>query len=224
MNRGEIRTEIRKIIRDTDSTNYRWSDATLNANIDMSHSKIASITKCIPYRYTMDTVANQAEYIMPDYFLEANEVLYLSGGDYVPLTKRTENDLDLESELWRSATGTPELWYQRINYIGLVPYPTVATVSGLRVDMARLPTAFTADSDIPFDDVKDLYAFHSAIIYDVAMGYVLIDRDDKGYALCASEYAKTIKNMLSQINNKGSETRMPNIYEYARTNNRRIRL
>jgi hypothetical protein len=221
MNRGDIRDEIRRKTNDTDSNNYVNTDAVLNAWIELSHQNIGSETKCDPYRYTASIVANTAEYAMPDYFIEATGVMYLSDGEWVPLRKYTENDLDAEDPGWRDISGTPRQWYQRINYIGLVPYPTAAVTNGLRIDMVRLPTIFSTDADVPFDGVKDMYPYHEIICFDAALR--ALSSDDKRYAIYSRERDILKKKMFSQVNNKSSETRITNVYDSLRRNNRRAR-
>jgi hypothetical protein len=224
MNRGTIRDEIRRLIRDTDTTNPRWSTTELNSRIDLAHDVISSETKCIPYRYTASLVADTAEYLMPDYYLDADRVMYLDdNSDWRPLEKKTEFELDEESNNWRSESGTSKYWYQRIGYIGIVPYPTAAKTDGLRVDMFRLPTAFTADADIPFDSVKEMYPYHEAICVKVALSCALDEGNEKTYVLFKKEFEDYIRKINSQVGNKSSNSRMPNVYDSLRSNNRRVR-
>lgn len=221
MDREDIRLEIRRLVKDTDTTNPRWSDAVLNERIDKSHEYICATSKCYPERYTVSTVANTAEYTMPSYYVHANTVMYYDGSDWIPLQKRTEQELDIEFPNWRSDTGTPSYWYQRINSIGLVPYPTTSTTNGLRVDMARIPTAFTMDTGIPYGGVTDLYPYHLAICYHVAQSCSMDDGVAEKYAIFKKEFDVFMKRLQSQMNNKNTQTRMPNVYDSARTNNRR---
>lgn len=224
MNRQTIREEIRRLIKDVDTTNPRWSDTVLNSRIDIAHDEIASLTKCIPYRYTANLVANTAEYEMPSYYIDADVVMYLDDESIkIDIEKKTEDELSEMDSQWRSRSGTPKYWYQRINYIGLVPYPTTAKTNGLIVDMSKIPTAFTLDTDIPFDEVKELYPFHKALCYHVALACALDDGNEKAYVLFKKELDEVINSISSQVNSKSSETRMINIYDSQRRNNRRAK-
>jgi hypothetical protein len=88
-------------------------------------------------------------------------------------------------------------------------------------DCSVLPVAFTADADIPWDSVKELYAFHVAIAYRVAMACAIDNGTKDRYALMKLEYDNYIKMIRSQVDNKYTNTRMPNVYDSARRNNRR---
>lgn len=222
MNRGTIRDEICSLNQDTDRSNPRWSDAVLNARIDLAHDEIASLTHCVPERKTVNSLANTGEYVLGDDVLQVNNVLYKNdNGDYYPLVKMTEEELDEEDLLWRSRSGTPKYWYQRINYVGLVPYPEKAVTAAMLQDCAVLPVAFSTDADIPWDAVKELYSFHVAIAYRVAMACAIDNGTQAKYALMSMEYDKYIKMIRSQVDNKGTNTRMPNVYDSTRKPNRR---
>jgi hypothetical protein len=225
MNRGEIRDEIRRLVRDTDSTNPRWSDTVLNDRINQSHERIACLTKCIITRITDGLVSGTSEYVLPSYFLEEFGVLWLdSDGQWNPILKKTEKELDLETANWRSLTGSQPLnYYIRRTRIGIVPYPDFTRASSLRLDIARRPDDMTLDADIPFESRADLYPFHNTISLDVAMKCKI----DDGTYTDASGLKGLVEEGIRQIKYQNLEdsadTRIINIYETARNTPRRTR-
>jgi hypothetical protein len=225
MNRGEIRDEIRRLVRDTDSTNPRWSDTVLNARIDISHEKISCLTKCIISRITDNLVSGSAEYPLPDVFLEEFNVTWLdSDGLWKVLSKKSERELDLEVANWRSLTcSTPVNYYIRRNKIGIVPYPDFSRSSSLRLDIARRPDTFTLDADIPFQGRTDLYPFHNTISYDVAIQCKIDDgtyQDASGLKALFDEGVRMIKYQNLE---DSSDTRIKSVYEIGREQPRRTR-
>lgn len=223
MNRGEIRDEIRRLIKDTDSNDPRWSDTVLNTRIDQSHEKIAALAKCIIERYTTNLVASTAEYTVPDYYLEDISVQVLnSDSQWVTLKKTTEKERDVKNPKWRDDDlDLPVFYYVRDNVIGLYPCPTTARTNGLRIDMYRRPDAMTADADIPFEETKEMYPYHESICFDVAANCKFDDgKFNQGFAYRA-ETQKIIRDIRSLYAGKNEGTRMPNIYEQVRESSRR---
>ena len=225
MNRGEIRDEIRRLVRDTDSTNPRWSDTVLNDRINQSHERIACLTKCIISRITDGLVSGTSEYVLPDYFLEEFNVLWLdSDSVWRPLQKKSERELDLEVSNWRSLTGsTPSNYYIRRTRVGIVPYPDFTRASALRLEIARRPDDMTLDADIPFESRADLYPFHNVLAIDVAMKCKIDDgtyTDASGLKGLVDEGIRQIKYQNLQ---DSADTRIQSVYEIAKSSPRRTR-
>lgn len=227
MNRGEIRDEIRRLVKDTDTTTsrQRWSDTVLNTRIDQSHDRISAITRCIIDDYDLDLVSGTQEYTLPSYFLQEEQVLYLDGsGNYVAIGKRSENEMNMESAYWRATEGSDlELYYIRSATIGFYPKPNFSRTGGVKIWLAKRPTAFSADADIPFDSLSTLYPFHDTICFEVAYKCKMDEgKYDEAAALNALLTVK-VREMQFQVSSENQQTRIPNIYEYARSGPRRTR-
>jgi hypothetical protein len=140
------------------------------------------------------------------------------------LEKKTETELDLEVSNWRHETSdTPTFFYIRRSYIGIVLTPNFSKTNGLRVDFFRRPDAFTLDTDIPFDEIPELYPFHDSICYAVTIKC----KQDEGDWISAEklqlEFYKRISEIKEQVSFKNEETRLKNIYETVRSAPRRTR-
>lgn len=230
MNRGTVRDETRRLIRDTssDTNKQRWSDAVLNARINEAHQNICVRTKCVRTRITTSIVAATVEYAMPANFIEEISVQILdSASDWLSLVKKTEQELDTIDRGWRDDTGDPaSYYYRRREYIGLYPIPSVSRADALRVDYFRLPDDFTADADVPYEDTKEYYPFHRIIAIETAR-QCLMDRggtEDLNLALTLrAEYEQAIREMIALGNSRSEQTRIINIYEQVRHRPRRTR-
>ena len=232
MDREDIRNSVRRKLQDTntDSNNQMFSDVVLNTEINSAHEAICARSKAIEEQYTTNLVAGTAEYTLPDYYLEEQEVEYLnSDGVYIELDKKTEKELSREQSTWRDESGTPYYYYLRDGKIGLFPKPSEARTNGLRINMVRMPYSTTpaddlslsADSSVPYGGNNELYPFHDLIVYDVASRCKIDQKqfDEAAKLLQLSE--KMLVEMKSQIASKNQETRIYNLYEQSRSSARR---
>lgn len=223
MDRGEIRDEIRRLLLDTDTNNPKWSDTVLNARIDLSHDRIACLTKCIETRITDGVDLNTSEYDLPDFFLEIKNVQILDSGSssFRAIDKVTEEELDNSNPNWRSLSSSIQSFYQRRNKIGLFPTPNYTQSDSLRIDMYRRPDAFAADDEIPFEGITSLYPFHMVIAYDVARMCSMDDVNANKITIFTAETDKLTRQILYQLATTSEETRIPNVYEQGRSRARR---
>lgn len=218
MDREDIRNEIRRLIRDTDSVNPRWSDTVLNSRIDLAHERIASVTKCIETRIDDNIAADTAEYTLSSNWIDIISVMIKnSNNEWMPLEKTTEKELDLLKEGWRNDDDvTPCKWYIRQNYLGLYPTPNTAKTDGLRVDLHLRPTSMSADSMIPFNELYELYPYHEVIPFEVA-SKCLYDSSQFNEAIAFEQKVERLVNQMNQQLSKEMEgTRIPNVYEAER--------
>lgn len=217
MERQDIREEVRRLVQDTDSGNYRWSDTVLNDRIDQAHERVAIITKCIiDLDNTDNIVANQSAYAIPTGFLEPIDIRAKSGDKWYSLNKVTVEELNGSGDDWRSASGTATSYWTLGGYYNLYPTPDTAVASGISIDMYARPTAFTTDSDIPFNADPKLYAFHDIISYEVAGKCKQDDRKFDEANQILTVFQQKLREMKYQLASDTEDTRMPNIYESER--------
>jgi hypothetical protein len=225
MNRGDIRSEIREILKDTstDTTQQRWSDAILNNRINRAQGKIAALTKCIGKRGTdIDIVNGTSEYDLDATYLSTVQVQIKDlAGNFSPLEKKTEEELNLYHPYWRQDVGAPGIYYIARNKIGLYPCPDYSRNGGLRMDYYCRPTDMTQDSDIPFDSKAILTDFHDLIVIEACRVSKFASGEKEDYLMLEQEFAKRIKEMKVILNGDVDDTRMINIYETARSAPRR---
>lgn len=217
MDRQAIRDEVRRLVRDLDSYNYRWSDTVLNSRIDQAHERASVITKCVvSLNNLVNVVAGTSAYSIPTGFLEPIEIRCKSGDKWYALDKVRVEELNLTGEDWRSETGTPTKYYTLGAYINIYPIPDTSVASGMSIDMYSRPSAFSSDTDIPFSGDVKLYAFHDAISYEVAGKC----KQDDGKFDEANQFLAIFQQKLREIKNQiasdTEDTRTPNVYEEER--------
>jgi hypothetical protein len=225
MDREAIRLEVRRLILDTDTTNPRWSDTVINDRIDISHDRISTLSECINDRIT-DGIDNAvSEYDLPDYFLNITSVAIKESGSsqWKGIKKVSEHELELLSDSWMNDTGTPRAYYMRGHKIGLYPIPNYTQTSSLRLDITRRPDAFTADTDIPFNSIPSLYAYHDILAFDVARMCSMDEGNANKIAIFSSEVDRILRQINYLLAADEEMTRMPNVYEQNRVGPRRVR-
>jgi len=227
MNRLQIREEIRRLIRDTatDPASQKFSDTVLNSRMNEVQEEMCSIAAMLPSRASVNLVASTREYTLPDYYLAITAV-YLkdSSGDYKPLTKATESELSLLDVDWRDDSNTsdrPTYYYLRRSVIGLYPMPSVSRTSGLQIDLIRRPDQMDEDTDIPFENNYKYYSAHMGLVYGVCKICKAADGKFDESEVFESKYGLKIKEILRELSRDNELTRIPNIYESARTGARR---
>ncbi len=170
MTRAEIRTYIREMVAQTDSTNTQYSDSLLNTRINRGYRDFVRRTKCFETSEPITTVANQLEYrqgtaYTTEFFQihtvrhiidasnEVGEPLkpYPGGYNNLPRIK---------------AFGKPYHYIVRfphqVNNTRLIFWPIPAT-SGETIEISGYNFApdLTGDNDIP--KIKE--SFHEALVF-----------------------------------------------------------
>jgi len=227
MNRSEMRAEIRRLIRDTstDPASQKVTDETINDRINEIQEEMAQIVGMLTSRGTVDVVAGTREYTLPSWVLAITAANFKdSGGTYLPMTKITENELDLLDSDWRDAdttSDTPGYYYTRRDKIGVYPMPSQSRTSAIQIDIMRRPTALDEDTDIPFENDYRYYSGHMGIVYGVAKICMYDDSKSNDADAFEAKQGFKIKEMLREMSRQNEITRIPNIYESARSGPRR---
>jgi hypothetical protein len=228
MDRSEVRTEIRRSIKDNDPDpqRYRWTDIDLNARINIAQRKIAAETQSLEGRIVDDIQSGISEYSLPDVFLKDLRVLYKnSDGDYKRLKKISQEELDNYASAWRDSQSEIITHYSiRHNTILIIyPTPNFNRTDGLKLDIIKQPDDLTADTDKPFDGSNLLLPFQDSIVLEVARQCL----SDEGKTELASIKIAELKIRITAIKSIISEQfegmRVTNIYEVARHRNRRTK-
>ena len=220
LTRGEIRTQVRWLVGDTEvstTTNkQRWTDDIINARINIVQEEIARQTRCSYGRALSTPTAGIQEVLLPSDVLNIDRVTFISiSGSTVAYRKLegvTMPGLDRDNPTWESLpAGIPRYYYIRGQYIGLVPAPssTYAVSKALKIDYYKKPAALTTDSCEPFDGDYALSAYHDLLI----KGVVIMCRKDNGQDASAliQEYYALIKQMGDEIRTR------PDIQEIIKT-------
>jgi len=170
--RGDIRDEVRRLVRDVDTTNQRWTDAVLNTRINLAEKEFVRKTRCIEKSEYTTTVVNISTYILPSNILSSRRISYA----IIPLTGTTTNyrlmeyytkeGLDVKYPFWENADASdPRRYFYEQDRITIYPKPssTYAGYQFLKHDYYALPDDMDEDTDIPFNNLGYLYSFHESI-------------------------------------------------------------
>ncbi len=170
-----IRSGIREKLKDNQSNTQqrRKSDTVLNRYINDAQRVITTETHCISSTTYTTTTSGTANYSLPSNFITEIRISYSTGTGataYKRLEKMDFSRLDIDTPDWEStATGQPIQYYlsNRLIYLYPAPNATWAGTNRLKIDFSRFPADLSADTDIPYDGVTDLYPYHDLIIFYV---------------------------------------------------------
>lgn len=226
MNWGNIRGEIRKFIKDnsSDPALQRLTNADLLVRANNVQEEMVAFTGMLEEEIEINVTSGTPEYAFTSAILAVRKAMWLDDNSvYVNLRKETETGLSLRNSQWRDEDGTPSGYYVRDNYIGLYPNPDVTRTSGLKVAVLNRPTDLSADADIPFDSEYQFYFSHQGIAFGVARLCYMDNGNWTAVQGFESKYFTVMKEIQKQISRDNIDTRIPNVYEQARSGPRRTR-
>jgi hypothetical protein len=144
MNRGEIRSDLRNLLGETDPTFY--TDTKCNDAIYEACIELALESESIRGTTTLTTEAGTAEYALPAN--SAKIVKITLDDDSADLDYRTEFEMDRDYPNWReAASGAPRYWLlgDTTNYLRL--YPTPDSARSLKLYWYGMPVDFASDDE-----------------------------------------------------------------------------
>lgn len=122
--------------------------------------------------------------------------IYLSGEGF---QFTTEAELDATVPDWRSAAaGTPQKWYLRratgAHYLGLYPAPDVPAGDTWSVlfPYVATPPVLTADIDIPFSAIDELFPYHRGPLYYAAAQMEKLRKNQDGVTRQMQAFAAVV--------------------------------
>lgn len=202
-----IESQVRLQVADVEDTtnNNRYTSADLMARANMAQNDIAFITRCLYTQYSTATVADTQEYRKPPLLITIDRVSVVQSTTtayWKKLNSNTMPGLDRDKMTWESySAGPPTDYYERGDYIGLVPKPssTYAYDTGLKIDYYKLPDEIDDDADEPFDGVYYLRPYHNLIV----LGVVIMCKKDEGdwsaVQVLQAEYASMLNLMMESL-------------------------
>lgn len=164
MNLATLRDQVAKFIGDPDLTRHTPADYLTALN--RAQEQFALDTRSLWKDTTWTSVANDATYSLPSDFM-FEESVYFDGLLLTPTSRRDFAILSPKTD-WTLTTGTPTRFLidpeEATKQILLYPIPT-ANDAGKTIAMryCPLPTALSADTDIPLNSSALLAQFHLGI-------------------------------------------------------------
>ncbi len=205
LNRGEIRSIIRDLVRDasTDSSKQHWTDSEINDYINIAQKRIASLTWCQQNYYDLSISSHFAVYTVTDTVFTITRVTI----DNKAIEETTLQKLDAGNSEWdvnvTSAEPTEYYIFQSTGTnmkIGFYPPPDQNYTA--RIYYYEIASDMTSDSDIPFRGIKQDEPYHYLICLWVSAQLSAIDDRPNMAKYYMSLYQFQISNMVRDLGYK----------------------
>ena len=186
---SQIRTEVRRALRDnpSDSTLRRYSDSVLLDYVNAAQREMVN-TLWLADKTTSYVLSPLTTYYnLPDDFLVAHQVYFTDTfGQTTEMDEVLQRSLYDNNPSWDRNNGQPiEYWVSgstnpqsqqsaplRISYI---PIPTYTSTGVVTAWYYSTVPDLSSDSDVPFENRKNLTNYHYALIYHVISRIKLIE-------------------------------------------------
>ena len=224
LNLGQLRTELRRNLRDTDATRRRYSDSTLLDYINESQREIVNATWLADKTTVYVLVPNTTYYDLPSDLLAVHQVYFKNKqGQTIELDEDSQKGLYDKNPDWeKDSIGTPnEFW------VSNPTSPVVTSTANLRISFISIPNNLStgtvtiwyyskcadlsSDSDIPFDGRSLLFSYHMAIVYQATAKIKFSERktDEANlYLQLFVNYVNEIKSNLGKMPDYSSGMRV----------------
>jgi len=208
---SDIRTQVRRNVRDADSSRQRYTDAFLLDLINEAQREIVNATWLIEKSSSYVLSPLTTYYLLPTDLLVINHVEFkTTQGSIQPLEEKTLKGLESNNPDWRKSNGQPlEYWVDQATTsaqqtISYIPIPTNTSTGTVFVRYFYQAPDLSADSDIPFDSKRAFYTYHMAMVYQVTYRIKLIERkvdESVAYLNMYTNYMNLMQSKLGQIPN-----------------------
>lgn len=203
---SDLRTEIRRAMRDTAVSGNRYSDAFLNDFINDAQREVVAVTWAVEKSTTITTITTAVYYPLPDDFLNVNNI-YFTDTDGVRsiLNQTTRIKIWRESPGWIFDFGKPEDYWirQDINVpqlqIAIHPKPDNASTGTLTIQYMAIADDLTLDADTPFEDRKHLFPYHMSLAYHVIMRLKIIEGKPDEATIYGTFYSNILSIMAQKL-------------------------
>ena len=206
---SQIRTEVRRNIRDTasDSSRYKFSDSLLTDLANNAQREIVNATWLCDKTSTYVLLGRTTYYDLPNDLIAIFQVEFKnSGGQTIELNETSLKQLYDKNPDWTRQTGTPVEYVVRqptstattALSISYIPIPTNTSTGTVTIRYYNQVADLSADADIPYDGRRHLYPYHYAIVDHVTARIKLIEgRSDE-----ATLYIQLFQNDISVLRDR----------------------
>lgn len=173
---SDLRTQIRVLISDsgTATSRFRFSNAQVDDFADECQGEVIAQVYPIIKATSLELVAGTTYYGLPNTFLAVKRVTWRNR----VLPERSQVNLDQTRE-WEAISGTPQSYFVTFasrTIIGIYPFPADSTSTGtVKVDFYAQADALSADSDVPFNGIREFFPLHYILAYCAAARMAAID-------------------------------------------------
>lgn len=182
MNRGQIKSMVKRLFGDTTGTQITDSD--IESWIALAELDIARRTKCLKKHAETDAVADDGAYALPPDCLVVERVTL----DGLKLAKTQLEELDDIHVSDTPGSGVPSYYYIWGDTLHLYPWPASAGTGNLDIFYVYKPAEMAADVDVP--TVPSQY--HEDIVkYCLALAKDL-DEEDSQAGILRAQYEQRL--------------------------------
>lgn len=200
---SDIRTQARILALDAGSTRNRFADARVLDFINEGQRVLNIETRALVKTTDFDLVSGSTFYALPSDFLQ----IYHLTSDYAALPEMTPEGLDKSSN-WEETDGQPVNYFIRWSsrtMLGFYPFPDdTSSTTTIRCEYIAQSTDLSADSDIPFGGIRELYPYHYALAYFSAAKMTAIDGRTDLAMLYMAEFKAVLDRMAREAKNRPS--------------------
>lgn len=206
---SEIRTEIRRNMRDTSSTStlQRYSDALILDYINQGQREVNNLTWAVE-KTTEVTVSNGTIYYdMPDDYIATIKVTFLKAGQTKPIELKEESRKSLlnSNVSWETTTGLPNSYYLRqatddsTMEMAFIPPAATTSIGTATIIYFCQPDALVSDSDVPFNDALWLVPYNNVLVYYVTARLKTIENRTTEAQMYFQLYQATVQVIRDRI-------------------------
>jgi hypothetical protein len=209
LNVSDIRTIIRRNMRDSDLSNPRYTNAVILDLMNEAQSEInnQSLLSHSPTTYIL--TAGTSYYNVPTDFMSPDEVYFKKNtGETIRIFGIEQNKLYVSKPDWDRTKGEPTMyWVSDASYsvitatapkrISFIPVPTNLSTGTVTMWYFTTCQTLVNDSDIPFNGQYELLPYHYTIVNYVTMRLKIID----GIIDEANAYSSLYQNGVNKLTN-----------------------
>lgn len=206
---NDLRFQVRRNIQDTPATQDQrvYGDTILNAMINDVQREIVNIVHPLTNTTTLTLVAGTTYYQLPTDYIDATQAVWThSSNEKTRLYQISERVLVQQNPDYENHGGPPSQYMVRDStytattlQMIFIPVPDSTSTGTVRVDYFSQVTDLSLGSDIPFNNLSQLYPYHNAIVFGVVARLKMKEGDAQGAALYQGLYEKAVKIMGDRL-------------------------
>lgn len=211
LNLGQIKTNIRVLIKDSATTRQRYSDTQLLAMINEAQRDVINSTLYISTQTSFVTVSGTTYYAMPTNYIQVERLTY--SGRNLNEGSLISQDGQFNNAAWETTGGLPQVYFQRnskFGQLGFYPFPNSASSTGtVLVDYFCYATDLSADSDIPYNGDTYSVPYHDLLVFYPTYRVYLIEGNTDRATFYRQEYESRL--LIMQQNSTAKPNFLPRL-------------
>lgn len=225
---SDIRTEIRKTIKDnpTDTSFRRYSDAFLLPLINETQREIVNFTFLADRTSSYVLSPLTTYYNLPTDLMTVHQLYFTNtSGQLIELKEEAQRSLYDNNPQWESQSGSPSSYLitgatssagnaSAPLLISYIPIPTQTSTGTVRIWYYNIVPDLSSDSDVPFENRRDLYPYHFSLVYGVTAKIKILEGWMDEATVYQSFYKSSVdlmKSNLGRAPNRNASFSLPSL-------------